>query len=438
MESSHDESRTPWLGDRSTSDVVVRIKTEAGRDNWIYGHSHILVKKSKYFADRLSDNWPTCQILDSRNCVEVRCEECDFDHLLTVLRLFYLTSDVTATDLCNVKNALAILRVAEELGCPQIVSICVAYLEAVPWEEPEEEEILKIVPKMGSQAEGILARLQPVDVLAVIKVFIPALRFATSSPPSSMNILKVSAQEQLEYMVTEDDDAPLLIADDDFKLEARNCVNKLLSRFINLVDSLLGDIEESIAESAKIESFQVYLTDLLWASQIVTKLEIPSDFINTWVERSLKIAKIPAEVGPESSATGIKLKVLEVTGKVLEAIGGGNVILPPIKRLHMVKIWLPYVRLMKSSIDLLTSDDENDMLLKPDAELWQSVESAFVSIILTLPSSDQAEILTEWLENKQIQYPDLTEAFEVWCYRSKVGKRRLALLDGKSETTNKV
>lgn len=345
---------------------------------------------------------------------------------------------MTATDLCNVKNALAILRVAEELGCPQIVSTCVAYLEAVPWEEPEEEEILKIVPKMGSQAEGILARLQPVDVFAVIKIFLPALRFATSSPPSSMNILKVSAQEQLEYMVTEDDDTPLLIADDDIKLEARNCVNKLLSRFINLVDSLLGDIEESIAESAKIESFQAYLTDLLWASQIVTKLEIPSDFINTWAERSSKIAKIAAKLDPESSVTGTKLKVLEVTGKVLEAIGGGNVILPPIKRLHMVKIWLPYVRLMKSSIDLLTSDDENDMLLKPDAELWQSVESAFVSIILTLPSSDQAEILTEWLENKEIQYPDLTEAFEVWCYRSKVAKRRLALLDGKSETTNKV
>jgi hypothetical protein len=33
------------------------------------------------------------------------------------------------------------------------------------------------------------------------------------------------------------------------------------------------------------------------------------------------------------------------------------------------------------------------------------------------------------LENENIRYPDLTEAFEVWCYRSKVARRRLSLLE---------
>ncbi|KAI3447407.1 hypothetical protein Pfo_004071 [Paulownia fortunei] len=438
MELSHNESRTPSsIGDRSTSDVVVRIRTQEGRDDWIYCHSHILVKKSKYFADWLSDNWPTCQILDSRNCVEVYCEECDFDHHITVLRFFYVTSDVTVTDLYSVKNALGILRVAVELGCPQIVSTCVGYLEAVPWEESEEEEILKIIPGMGSQAEPVLARLQPVNPLAVVKIFVSAIRFASSSPSSSMNDLKISAQEQLEYMLTEDDDAPLLTADDEIKSEARQCVNRLLARFVNLLDSLLGDLHESVAEAGKMDSFQAYLTDLSWASQIVTKLEISSDFVYTWVETSVNIVKVAEAARPESSLPVIQLKVLEVTAKVLEAIGYATVILPTTKRLNMVKVWLPFVRLVKSSVDSVASDDDNDLLLKSDGELWQSLESAFVSMILTLPSADQAEILTEWLENKQIRYPDLTEAFEVWCYRSKVAKRRLALLDGNNQTTNK-
>jgi hypothetical protein len=61
--------------------------------------------------------------------------------------------------------------------------------------------------------------------------------------------------------------------------------------------------------------------------------------------------------------------------------------------------------------------------------MWQSLESSFVSIILALPSGDQAELLTQWLENEHIRYPDLTEAFEVWCYRSKVARRRLSLLE---------
>ncbi|KAK6126440.1 hypothetical protein DH2020_039828 [Rehmannia glutinosa] len=353
------------IGDRSTSDVVVRIRTQEGRDEWIYCHSHILIKKSKYFADRLSDNWPTCQILDSRNCVEVHCEEFDFDHHITVLRLFYATSDMTVTDICSVKNALGILRVAVELGCPQIVSTCVGYLEAVPWEESEEEEILKIIPRMGSQAESVLARLQPVDALAVAKIFLSAIRFATSSPQSSMNDLKVSAQEQLEYMLTEDDDAPLVTADDEIKSKLDN----------------------------------VYLNDLSWASQIVTKLEISSDFVYTWVESSVNIVKAVESAFSESSLSGIQLKVLEITSKVLEAIGYATVVLPTLKRLHMVKIWLPFVRNVKSSVDCVASDDDNnDLQLKSDGELWQSLSR----------------------------------------HLSKVAKRRLALVDGNSKATNGV
>ncbi|XP_075491242.1 BTB/POZ domain-containing protein At3g05675 isoform X1 [Primulina tabacum] len=439
MELADNESKTPIkIGDRSTSDVVVRIRTQDGRDDWIYSHSEILVSKSKYFADRLSDDWPTCQILDSRNCVEVNCEECDFDYHITVLRLFYITSDMLVTDLCGVKNALGTLRVAVELGCPQIVSTCVSYLEAVPWEESEEEEILKIIPGMGSQAEPILARLQPVNPLAVVKIFLSAIRFATSSPPSLMNDLKTSAQEQLEYMLTEDDDAPLLTADDVIKFEASQCVHRLLSRFVDLVKSLVCDLQELVPEPRQMELFLSYLTDLLWASQIAAKLEISREFIHIWVDTSANIVKISEQSCPIDELNGIKVKALEVTTKVLEAIAYGTVVLPPLKRLQMVIIWLPYIRMMKPLTDSFSSDEDNNLLVKFDCELWQSLESSLVSIILTLPSGDQAEILREWLDSKEIRYPDLTEAFEVWCYRSKVSKRRLALLDGSHQSTSQV
>lgn len=439
MELADNESKTPIkIDDRSTSDVVVRIRTQDGRDDWIYSHSQILISKSKYFADRLSDDWPTCQILDSRNCVELHCEECDFDYHITVLRLFYITSDMLVTDLCGVKNALGTLRVAVELGCPQIVSNCVGYLEAVPWEESEEEEILKIIPGMGSQAEPILARLQPVNPSAVVKIFLSAIRFATSSPPSLMRELKISAQEQLEYMLTEDDDAPLLTADNVIKLEASQCVNRLLSRFVDLVKSLVCDFQEVVPEPRQMDLFLSYLTDLLWASQIAAKLEISREFVNMWVDTSADIVKISEQSCPIDELNGIKVKTLEVTGKVLEAIAYGTVVLSPLERLQMVKIWLPYIRLMKPLTDSFSSDEDNNLLVKFDCELWQSLESSLVSIILTLPSGDQAEILREWLDSKEIRYPDLTEAFEVWCYRSKVSKRRLALLDGSHQSTSQV
>lgn len=55
------------------------------------------------------------------------------------------------------------------------------------------------------------------------------------------------------------------------------------------------------------------------------------------------------------------------------------------------------------------------------------IERAMVSLILALPLDDEADILKYWMRTEQLQFPDLNEAFEVWCYRTKSTKRRLWL-----------
>jgi hypothetical protein len=396
----------------------------------LYCHSAVLVKNCKYFADRLSENWPTCQILGSRNCVDVNCQESDFDYHVNLIRLLYIVVDGSVDDLWHgVRNALGILQVAVELECPKIVTACVSYLEAMTWEESEEEEILKVVPRMGLQAEPILARVQPVNQLAIRNIFLSAIRFATSSPPATMKDLKSSAQEQLEYMLTEDDDAPLLIADDNIKFEVKECVKRLFSGFNNSLIHLFCGSTEALSEAGNILLFKSYLTDLSWVCQILSKLEIMGEFVECWFYASENIVKALEQGSSTNEVVEVKLRAIEVTSKVLEAIAYGTVILPTAKRLQVLKVWLPFVRVTKPIIDSSMMDCENDVLLKMDGEMWQSLESSFVSIILALPSGDQAELLTQWLENEHIRYPDLTEAFEVWCYRSKVARRRLSLLE---------
>lgn len=332
------------------------------------------------------------------------------------------------------KSALGILCVAKELSCPQIVTACVNYLEAVPWEEGEEEEILRIVPRIGSEAEPILARLQPVDQSAIIGIFVSAFRFATSSPPLLLSDIKSSAQEQIEYMITEDDDAPLLIADEEIKLEVKECVKNLFVRFFQCLEEISFKPIDS-EDISKKGSLTMVLSDLSWAFQILTKMEVVRDFVITWVDTSEKLVKVVEQLETTVAETvEIRVKVIEVTAKVVEAIGYGTVILPTTKRLEMVKLWLPFVRNTKPLVDSAVTDEEEDesVRYKIDGEIWQALESSFVSIILALPSSDQAEILTDWLSKNGL-YPDLTEAFEVWCYRSKVAKRRLGLLGGQEE-----
>lgn len=427
-----DSTKAPsQIGDRSTSDVVVRLRTQEGRDDWFYCHSHVLTEKCKYFADRLSEDWPTCQILDSRNCVEVHCQESEFDHHVSALRLLYVNNESLPDTWHGVRNALGILRVAIQLGCQHMAHACVEYLEAVPWEEAEEEEILRIIPGLGSQAEPILARLRPVNPIAVVGIFLSAIRFATSSPPPSMNELKTSAQEQLEYMLTEDDDAPLLTADEGIKSDVKKCMSSLRTRFCSELESMLCGSTESESKAGETKVLLLsLLSDLAWACQILGKLEMMKEFVHSWVEMSDNILKAIDGACPSADMLETKLRVIEVTVKVLEAIGYGNVIIPTARRLHMVKVWLPFVRRTRHLLDRVGCDGEDCLPFKMDSEVWQSMESAFVSMVLALPSGDQAQILADWLSGEHAQYPDLTEAFEVWCYRSKIAKRRMTFLGG--------
>ncbi|CAH9063581.1 unnamed protein product [Cuscuta europaea] len=417
MDSHPNESKaSSRIDDRLTSDVVVRLRTQ-DRDHRVYCHSHILVRQSKYFAERLSDTWPECQILDSRNCVEVHCEENDFDHTLHILRLLYLSSDssVNADFFHDVRTALDILQAAFKLGCPEVVTACAEYLEAVPWEEDEEEDILKVIPNMGPEVGPVLARVQPVIPSVMIKLFLSAMQFATSSPPDSLNDIKRTAQEQLDDMLTKDNNGPLLTADNnEIKLEVVQCIKRLHDRLSELVESLQCDSEDS----KMLVSFKWCLSDLSWAFQILSKMEILRDFVHRWMQISFKILKVVQKLSIEKETILIRVMVLDVAAMVLDAIAYGKVVLPATERLHMTKVWLPFVREMRSLIDTLSYNEIRII----DDEMWMLLESVFVSLILTLPSADQAEILTEWW--RKPTYPDLSEAFETWCYRSKVARRK--------------
>lgn len=413
------------IGDRSTSDVVVRLRTDEGRDDWFYCHSKVLVEKSKYFAQRLSEDWPTCQIIDSRNCVEVFCREPDFNSHVTALRLLYVKGP---QKWYGVRNALGILQVAIHLGCHQMASACMEYLEAVPWEEADEEEILKTIPTLGTQYQNILARLQPVVQSSLVKIFISAFSFATSSPSIFLKDLKSSTQEQLEYLLTEDDDPPLFTLDDEFiRSSVKDGVKSLLSRFDGLIVSILATSVNSILDS-KVHELWLHLCDISWACQILGKMEMMKDLVHYWVDASAKILRTAEHVRPVSDEIDVELKIIEVAFKVLETVGFGNAIVPTMGRIRIVKLWLPFMQRARalSGQDNIRGEVKEASAVKLDSEIWQGMESAFVSIILTLPSSDQGEILSSWLRSEYVGYPDLTEAFEFWCYRTKVARRRLA------------
>ena len=152
-------------------------------------------------------------------------------------------------------------------------------------------------------------------------------------------------------MITEDDDAPLLIADERIKLEVKECVNSLFARFFQCLDEVT---------SKNGLSLKMVVSDLSWAFQILTKLEMVRDFVVTWVDTSEKLVKVVEAMETAAETVEIRVTVTEVTSKVVEAIGYGTVILPTVKRLQMVKLWLPFVRETKPLVDSAGCNKNDD------------------------------------------------------------------------------
>lgn len=263
----------------------------------------------------------------------------------------------------------------------------------------------------------IFAPAHPVDLSATRDVFVSALRFATSTcgpcPPFIGDELKTSAREQVEYMLEEDEGMPLVTADNEVKSVAKLGLSKIFSSFEKQLSSLLLDSQPE--ENEVLHS----LADLEWMCNIIPKMDLLKDFVSYWTEISTNVLEVVEDEKLNSSMWELKAKLIEVVAKAFEAVGYGSVILAAHCRVQLIKTWLPYLRKIKPLLNLNAVSED----------LWQGIEGAIVSLVLALPSSDQADILADWIKKiEQYRYPDLSEAFEIWCYRSKSARRRLEVV----------
>ncbi|KAJ7975829.1 BTB/POZ domain-containing protein [Quillaja saponaria] len=265
----------------------------------------------------------------------------------------------------------------------------------------------------------------PLDISATKDVFVSAIRFATStggSCPPFGDKLKISAQEQVEFMLQEDKDTPTVTADEEVKSVVRMGLSKIFWSFEQELSSLqLGsDLVHHTAEDRILQR----LSDLEWICNILPRLNLMKEFVSNWAAVSGRVVGFIEDKKLDYVMWGLKLKLIELTGKVLEAVGYGNVILPAPCRAQLLKTWLPFIRKLKTLLDSKAVEEEG-FPYKMEEDLCQSIEGAVVTSILALPSNDQADILADWMKCEHIKYPDLSEAFELWCYRSKAATRRL-------------
>lgn len=169
-------NKTGGFNDVATADVVLflhRISTSFDKDSEesvevdhpfvIHLHANVL-KESRYFAALLSDRWQASVDKKSEKPLPISLSmpvSRSIESYSTILRLFY--SKDFAGVISDVSDALALLPIASELLYDECISYCIRFLEAVPWTEEEEREVIKLVPYLKQEeAAELLARISPV------------------------------------------------------------------------------------------------------------------------------------------------------------------------------------------------------------------------------------------------------------------------------------
>ncbi|KAL5078328.1 hypothetical protein RYX36_017312 [Vicia faba] len=273
---------------------------------------------------------------------------------------------------------------------------------------------------------SITSSSKPVGFTATKDIFVSAIRFAVSIEEPCFPFgdkLRISAQEQVDYMLGEDEDITNIMADDEVKSVVRIGVYNIIHSFeADLTLLLLNPTLEF--ETGVDSTIMRRVMDLEWMCNVLPKMDLMKSFVSNWIAISSKILVIIEDEKFDNIMWGLKVKVIELTCKVLEAVSYGSVIVPAPSRVQLLKTWFPYVQKMKPLLDS-KAVAKTDFRYVMDEDLCQAIEGAIVSLVLTLPSNDQADILADWIGSREVGYPDLSEAFEVWSYRSKSAKRRL-------------
>lgn len=123
--------------------------------------------------------------------------------------------------------------------------------------------------------------IKPVDLSATKDIFVSAIRFAVSIEGPCFPFgdeLRISAQEQVDYMLGEDGDIKIILADDEVKSIVRMGVYNIINLFQVDLSSLLLDTNLELEAAGN--RIMKRISDLEWMCNVLPKMDLRFLFLN--------------------------------------------------------------------------------------------------------------------------------------------------------------
>lgn len=279
---------------------------------------------------------------------------------------------------------------------------CLEYLEAVPWSEDEEAEVI-------SQLDHLQLHNSGTEVL---------LRVLSDSSTSSR------ADDIFLSLLN----GVLQAKDDKARREMKTLISRLLNEASNdssrldvskdtlydLCHRCLSSLVLCLSEATSMDKQQdrgVVMSEITreadniqWIVDILIGKKMGDDFVKIWADQkelAMLHSKIPIIYRHEIS---------RITAQLCIAIGRGHILVPKETRFSLLSTWLEALY-----------EDFGWMRRTSKAVDRKLIEDGLSQTILTLPLLQQQAVLLNWFDrflNKGDDCPNIQKAFEIWWRRA--------------------
>lgn len=307
----------------------------------------------------------------------------------------------------GVARAISVLEVSLSLKFDRGVNNCIEYLEAVPWNESEEEAIKKLLSQHSSYEaafRNLIARLQPQRPTSaeLVVELIDSITKGTNN----------NARKELRNLVNGILSKSSVYIKGDKELDKRSiycichsCLNSLVGLLEESLDLVHTD-EASISSVGKgpLERIYKLVEDINWLVQILIDRQMTEEFVDLWANGKA-LSSMHERVSPM-----IRHELSRISATIFIAMGSGKLHCNGDKRFSIFQAWFRPMLV-----------DFGWLQRYPKGLNITTLEEGIGQALLTLTLTQQQALFMEWFEafsEQGRECPNLMRAFQVWWRRS--------------------
>nr|ACF79532.1 unknown [Zea mays] len=333
----------------------------------------------------------------------------NLDAFCAAVELMYNPDPIGCLAAAGVSRAIDVLEVCSSIMFSKGIKSCLTYIEAVPWNENEEEKLKNLFARFTfdeAMSQDILARLRPHNWKSSDDLTIQLIQSVTGS---TSTVARKDMQSLVNGLLSKSSvyqkDSSGLNKESLYQI-CYSCLESLVDLFEEAREptDYTGQILVVRGSKPLIERVSRQTENLSWLLDILVNNDIAEEFVELWAKQDRLIRM------HEQASAMVRYELSRISAAVFIALGKGKVQCRGNVRSLVFRGWFSTMLL-----------DFGWLQRCPKGLDLRSLEENLGRGILTLPLRQQQCLFEEWFQfysTKGAECPNLIRAFQVWWRRS--------------------